>query len=59
MDIYEIMNEEDISNSSKGLSIGSTAPPINTNDIYNTEIAFDILFQKFKGILIDFFRGAW
>ena len=53
------MTEEHVSNSIKGLSIGSTAPPIDTKDIYNNEISSNLLFLRFKGILIDFFRGAW
>jgi hypothetical protein len=57
--VYEIMTEENVTKSNKGLSIGSNAPIIDTKDIYNNEIALNILFKRFKGILIDFFRGAW
>jgi peroxiredoxin len=53
------MTEEDASSSKKGLSIGSSAPIIETKDVYNNEITLEVLLQRFKGVFIDFFRGAW
>jgi len=53
------MTEEHISNSKKGLSLGVKAPIVETKDIYNNNINSINLLQKYNGILIDFFRGAW
>ncbi len=53
------MTEEHISNEKKGLSLGVNAPIIETRDIYNSDINLTNLLQKYNGILIDFFRGAW
>ena len=53
------MTEEHISNSKKGLSLGVKAPIVETKDIYNNNINSTNLLQKYSGILIDFFRGAW
>jgi len=53
------MTEEHISNLKKGISLGVNAPMIETRDIYNNPINLANLLQKYNGILIDFFRGAW
>ncbi len=53
------MTEEDAYSSKKGLSIGSSAPIIETKDVYNHEITLEVLLQRFKGVFIDFFRGVW
>ena len=59
MNIYEIMTEEHISNSKKGLDLGVKAPIVNTKDIYKNNVNSTDLLQTYDGILIDFFRGAW
>jgi hypothetical protein len=59
MSIYEIMTEEHISNTTKGIPLGVKAPTVETKDIYKNNINLTDLLQKHKGILIDFFRGAW
>jgi hypothetical protein len=43
----------------KGLTIGTKAPNIKTEDIYDNEIHLEEILNESKGILIDFFRGAW
>ena len=45
--------------SKKGLQIGSKAPPIDTVDIYGKKIVMIEILQSHRGLLIDFFRGAW
>ena len=42
-----------------GLSVGSNAPTINTQDIYGNEINLNKLLEEYDGVLIDFFRGSW
>lgn len=59
MSIYEIMTDEHISNSKKGIPLGVTAPAVEIKDIYNNNINLSNLLQKYNGVLIDFFRGAW
>jgi hypothetical protein len=59
VNIYEIMTEEHISNSKKGLALGVKAPTMSTKDIYNKNVNSTDLLQTYNGILIDFFRGAW
>jgi hypothetical protein len=51
------MNQE--SRGPSGLSVGTTAPMIDTQDIYGKPINLNKLLQEFNGILIDFFRGSW
>ena len=53
------MTEEHISNSKKGIPLGVKAPTVETKDIYNNNINLTNFLQKYNGILIDFFRGAW
>ncbi|MBY9020358.1 MAG: hypothetical protein KGD67_04810 [Candidatus Lokiarchaeota archaeon] len=48
-----------VSNSEKGLKTGSKAPMIDTVDIYGNEIKLNDILQESRGLLIDFFRGAW
>ena len=42
-----------------GLSVGSIAPLIDTQDIYGNTINLNDLLLEFKGIFLDFFRGSW
>ncbi|MBY9016811.1 MAG: hypothetical protein KGD68_14065 [Candidatus Lokiarchaeota archaeon] len=48
-----------VSNSEKGLMTGSKAPMIDTVDIHEKEINLTDVLQDYRGLLIDFFRGAW
>ncbi len=48
-----------VSHSEKGLQIGSKAPMIDTVDIYGNSINLTSILSKNRGLLIDFFRGAW
>ena len=43
----------------RGLGLHSTAPMINTVDIYNNPVNLKELLQTHNAVLIDFFRGAW
>ncbi|MHA2288023.1 MAG: hypothetical protein ACXABG_04470 [Promethearchaeota archaeon] len=47
------------SESEKGLQIGSKAPMIDTVDIHGNKINLTELITENRGLLIDFFRGAW
>ena len=42
-----------------GLSVGSKAPMIDTQDIYGNLINLNKLLEEYNGVLIDFFRGNW
>jgi hypothetical protein len=42
-----------------GLSVGSKAPMIDTQDIYGNSINLNKLLEEYDGVLIDFFRGNW
>ena len=42
-----------------GLSVGSKAPIIDTQDIYANPINLINLLEEYDGVLIDFFRGNW
>jgi len=53
------MTEEHTSNSEIGLSLGTKAPIIDTNDIFENKINLTTLLQNYQGVLLDFFRGAW
>ena len=61
--IYEIMTAEHISKKKrfqeKGLTIGTKAPIIETNDIYGNGVSLNDLLRENDFILIDFYRGAW
>jgi hypothetical protein len=48
-----------VSHSEKGLSIGVKAPMIDTVDIHGNKINLTNVLQEYRGLLIDFFRGAW
>jgi peroxiredoxin len=48
-----------VSNSEKGLKTGSKAPMIDTVDIDGKKINLADFLQEYRGLLIDFFRGAW
>jgi hypothetical protein len=43
----------------RGLSVGEIAPKISTKDINGNEINSEELLRENRGLLIDFFRGAW
>ncbi|MBY8991182.1 MAG: hypothetical protein KGD58_10555 [Candidatus Lokiarchaeota archaeon] len=45
--------------SEKGLLIGTKAPFINTSDVFEKKIDFSLLFKEYRGIFLDFSRGAW
>ncbi len=47
------------SDSEKGLLVGSQAPMIDTVDIYGKIINLTDVLRNYRGLLIDFFRGAW
>jgi len=48
-----------VSNSEKGLKTGSKAPTIDTVDINGEKINLNEILKEKRGLLIDFFRGAW
>ena len=48
-----------VSDSEKGLKTGSKAPKIDTVDIHGNKINLTDILQGYRGLLIDFFRGAW
>lgn len=48
-----------VSNSEKGLKTGSKAPNIDTVDINGEKINLNEILNENRGLLIDFFRGAW
>jgi hypothetical protein len=41
------------------LPLGSRAPKINGKDTEGNKIRLDKILNEYKGLLIDFFRGAW
>jgi hypothetical protein len=53
------MTESHISTAGKGLRLGSEAPKIDTQDIDGDSINLDKLLEKYRGVLIDLFRGSW
>jgi peroxiredoxin len=54
------MTDENISNPKIGLLVGTKAPLFETKDINDNEINLSNLLKgDYRGILIDFFRGAW
>jgi peroxiredoxin len=53
------MNEDSSYARNKGLSVGETAPPFSTRDVYGNKINLDEILRTHNGLLIDFFRGAW
>ena len=48
-----------VSNSEKGLMTGTKAPMIDTVDIHGKIINLTDIIIENRGLLIDFFRGAW
>lgn len=48
-----------VSNSEKGLKTGTQAPMIDTVDVHGKKINLAEILQEHRGLLIDFFRGAW
>lgn len=52
------MNDEEPPRPS-GLSIGTKAPPFDTQDIYGNEMKLSKLLQTYDAVMIDFFRGNW
>jgi len=57
--IISIMTELHISTPNKGLPIGSKASMIDTEDIDGDIINLAELLKKYKGVLLDLFRGSW
>ena len=53
------MSEEHISNPEFGLPKGTLAPVINTKDVFENIINLTELLRDNRGIIVDFFRGAW
>jgi hypothetical protein len=53
------MNGEQSSNPEKGLSEGTKAPVIDTNDVFEKKINSKDLYREYRGIILDFSRGAW
>ncbi len=53
------MTELHISTPNKGLPIGSKASMIDTEDIDGDIINLAELLKKYKGVLLDLFRGSW
>ena len=53
------MTEEHISNPKFGLQLGTKAPIINSMDVFDQNINTEEILQNHRGVLIDFFRGAW
>ncbi len=43
----------------KGLSVGTKAPVIETQDVFGNDINLTNLLKNHRGVLIDFFRAAW
>lgn len=55
----KIMTIEHTSNEEKGLPVGSKAPKIKTVDVFENDFDLTALTQKYRGIVLDFSRGAW
>jgi hypothetical protein len=53
------MKELHISTLDKGLPIGNNAPLIDTIDIDGENVNLIKLLEKYRGVLIDLFRGSW
>lgn len=53
------MTEEHISNPQFGLQLGTKAPTINSMDVFDQNINTEEILQNHRGVIIDFFRGAW
>jgi len=57
--IISIMTELHISTPNKGLPLGTKAPMIDKEDIDGEGINLTELLKKYKGVLLDLFRGSW
>lgn len=53
------MTEEHISNPDKGLPLGTKAPLIKKNDIFEKLVDLESLVKEHRGVILDFSRGAW
>lgn len=53
------MTEEHISNPKFGLPLGTKAPLINSNDVFEQSINLEDILRDHHGMILDFFRGAW
>lgn len=53
------MTTPDTSNIEKGLPIGTEAPIIDTFDVFENKIILTELYKNYRGIFLDFSRGAW
>ncbi|MFX1326205.1 MAG: hypothetical protein ACFE8N_14740 [Promethearchaeota archaeon] len=56
---YKIMTIEHISNEEMGLPVGSKAPIIKTVDVFENNFDLSTITKKYRGIVLDFSRGAW
>lgn len=54
-----LMTEEHISNPKYGLNLGVIAPTIKKNDIFDNIINLIEILRNNRGVILDFFRGAW
>jgi hypothetical protein len=54
-----IMTGEQNLNPEKGLPEGINAPLINTKDVFGHRINSEELYKEYRGIVLDFSRGAW
>ena len=57
--LITIMTEEHISNPKYGLQLGTKAPQIDTNDIFDNQINLIKILKEYRGVILDFFRGSW
>lgn len=57
--VNSIMTELHISTPNKGLVLGTKAPLIDTEDIDGDSLNLTELLKKYKGVLLDLFRGSW
>ena len=53
------MKELHISTPEKGLYLGINAPLIDSIDIDGETVNLLKLLEKYRGVLIDLFRGSW
>ena len=53
------MTEEHITTKNICLPTGSKAPMFDTQDIDGKDVNLANLLENHRGVLIDFFRGAW
>lgn len=54
------MNDnEDDTPRPEGLTVGTDAPLIDTQDIYSNKVNLTDLLETHDGVMIDFFRGNW